>query len=64
MSFPKSIGNINNISDFSAENVSIENANISNLTVSSGVTIPNVVTASSNITDNAIVRGDGGAKGV
>ena len=64
MSFPKSIGNVNNIPDFTAENITIENANITNLNVSSGVTIPNVVTASSNITDHAIVRGDGGAKGV
>jgi hypothetical protein len=57
MSNIKSIGNINNVPNFSCEKVIINNATIENLTTST-ITHPTMVTSTSTITNNSIIRGD------
>jgi hypothetical protein len=54
----KSIGNINNLPDFNCES-----ATITNLTTTT-ITNPIAVSSTNTITDNSIVRGDGGSRGI
>ena len=61
--FNKSNGNINNLPDFTCENATINSATITNLSTSA-ITHPTMVTSTNTITDNAIVKGDGGSRGV
>lgn len=57
----KSIGNTNNIDDFSVDNATINNLTATNATITN-LTVPNVVTSTNNITANRLVKGDTGAK--
>ena len=61
--FNKSTGNINNIPSFTSDNVTITNATITNL-ITNTITGPDLVTSTSNILDNSIIRGDGSLKGI
>ena len=58
----KSIGNINNVPNFTCDQVIINSATIENLTTGT-FTHPTMVTSTSTITDNSIIRGDGGSRG-